>query len=140
RVSTSATRTWTDANRDWTPDCDLLNNTAQDLRAGGGDFCGAVANTNFGKSVFDTTQDPALLSGWGVRAGDWQYGISVQQQLLPRVSMEAGYYRRWLENFVVTDNLTLKATNFDPFTISAPADSRLPGGGSYAIPGPLYNV
>ena len=140
RVSTTATRTWTDANRNWTADCDLLNNTAQDLRAGGGDFCGAVANTNFGKSVFDTTQDPALLSGWGVRSGDWQIGASIQQEVLPRVSVDVGYYRRWLENFVVTDNLTLKPTNFDPFTISAPVDSRLPNGGGYAIPGPLYNV
>ena len=76
RVSTTATRTWTDANKNFIPDCDLLNNAAQDLIAGGGDFCGAVANTNFGKSVFDTTQDPALFSGWGVRSGDWQYGAS----------------------------------------------------------------
>jgi hypothetical protein len=140
RVSTTATRTWTDANRNWVADCDLLSNVAQDLRAGGGDFCGAVANTNFGKSVFDTTQDPGLLSGWGVRSGDWQIGASVQQQILPRVSFELGYYRRWLENFVVTDNLTLKAGNFDPFTIAAPVDPRLPDGGGYPIPGPLYNV
>jgi len=140
RVSTTATRTWTDANSNWTPDCDLLSNASQDLRASGNDFCGAVANTNFGKSVFDTTQDPALFSGWGVRTGDWQYGVSVQQELLPRVSMEVGYYRRWLVNFIATDNLNQSASQYDPFTISAPVDSRLPGGGGYAIPGPLYNV
>ena len=51
RVSTTATRTWTDSNGNFTPDCDLLNNAAQNLIASGGDFCGAVANTNFGKSV-----------------------------------------------------------------------------------------
>jgi hypothetical protein len=140
RVSTTATRTWTDANSNWTPDCDLLSNASQDLRAGGNDFCGAVANTNFGKSVFDTTQDPALFSGWSVRTGDWQYGVSVQQELLPRVSMEVGYYRRWLVNFIATDNLNQAASQYDPFTISAPVDSRLPGGGGYAIPEPLYNV
>ncbi len=140
RVSTTATRTWTDSNGNFVPDCDLLNNAAQDLRPSGGDFCGAVANTNFGKSVFDTTQDPALFSGWGVRAGDWQYGVSVQQQLMARVSVEVGYYRRWLNNFIVTDNLTVAANNYDPFTISAPVDSRLPNGGGYAIPGPLFNI
>jgi hypothetical protein len=140
RVSTSATRTWTDANRNWAPDCDLLNNAAQDLRAGGGDFCGAVANTNFGKSVFDTTQDPALFSGWGVRTGDWQYGVSVQQAVLPRVSFEIGYYRRWLVNFIATDNLNQAANQYDTFTINAPLDSRLPNGGGYAVQGPLYNV
>ena len=140
RVSTTATRTWTDANGNFNPDCNLLSTAAQDLRTSGGDFCGSVANTNFGKSVFDTTQDPALFSGSGVRSGDWQIGASVQQQLLPRVSAELGYYRRWLQNFIVTDNLTVSANNYDPFTISAPLDSRLPNGGGYAVPGPLYNI
>jgi hypothetical protein len=140
RLSTTATRTWTDSNGNFTPDCDLLSNVAQDLRSSGRDFCGAVANTNFGKSVFDTTQDPALFSGWGVRSGDWQIGASVQQQLLPRVSVEVGYYRRWLKNFIVTDNLTVTPSNYDPFTISAPLDSRLPNGGGYKIPGTLFNV
>ena len=115
-----------------------MNNAAQTVV--GGDFCGAVANTNFGKAVLDTTQDPALLSGWGVRSGDWQWGASVQQQIAPRVSVELSYLRRWLLNFVVTDNLAIAAGDFDKFTISAPVDARLPDGGGYAIPGTLYNV
>ena len=41
--------------------------------------------------------DPTLLNGWGVRPSDWQIGASVQQQLLPRVSVEVGYFRRWLQ-------------------------------------------
>ncbi len=140
RISTTASRTWTDANGNFKPDCDLSNNAAQDLRTGGGDFCGAVANTNFGKSVFDTTQDPALFNGWGVRSGDWQWGASIQRQVAPRVSVEVSYLRRWLLNFVVTDNLAIAPSNFDPFTITAPVDARLPNGGGYAVPGPLYNV
>ena len=32
RVPTSVTRSWTDANGNFTPDCDLLNGEAQDLR------------------------------------------------------------------------------------------------------------
>ena len=35
-------RTWTDANGNFQPDCDLQNPLAQDLRPGGGDFCGPV--------------------------------------------------------------------------------------------------
>ena len=50
---------------------------------------------------------------------------------------EGDLVRRWV---VVTDNLAVAANNFDRFTISAPADARLPNGGSYPIPGPLYNV
>jgi hypothetical protein len=140
RISTTATRTWTDANGNFVPDCDLRNNAAQDLRASGGDFCGAVANTNFGRSVFDTTQDPALFNGWGVRSGDWQWGASIQRQVAPRVSVEVSYLRRWLLNFVVTDNRAIAASDFDKFTIPAPIDSRLPNGGGYAVAGPLYNV
>ena len=141
RLDRSATRTWTDANRQLRrPTATCLNNAAQDLRASGGDFCGAVANTNFGKSVFDTTQDPALLSGWGVRSGDWQFGVSVQQQLLPRVSVEVGYYRRWLRELHRHRQPAFRPANFDTFTITAPVDPRLPNGGGYAVPGPLYNV
>jgi Carboxypeptidase regulatory-like domain len=140
RISTTATRTWTDANNNFRPDCDLSSNAAQDLRPTGGDFCAAVANTNFGKSVFDTTQDPALFNGWGVRSGDWQWGASIQRQVAPRVSVEASYLRRWLLNFVVTDNLAIASSDFDAFTITAPVDARLPNGGGYQVAGPLYNV
>jgi hypothetical protein len=139
RISTTASRTWTD-NGNFVPDCDLSNNALQDRRATGGDLCGAVPNTSFGKSVFDTTQDPALFNGWGVRSGDWQWGASVQQQVAPRVSVELSYLRRWLLNFVVTDNLAIAADNFDKFTIKAPVDARLPDGGGYQVAGPLYNV
>ena len=78
RLSTTASRAWTDANGNWVPDCDLLNPVAQDLRAIGRDVCGPNTNTNFGTPVFSSTLDPALLSGWGVRPGDWQWGASVQ--------------------------------------------------------------
>jgi hypothetical protein len=139
RISTTASRTWTD-NGNFVPDCDLSNNALQDRRATGGDLCGAVANTNFGKSVFDTTQDPALFNGWGVRSGDWQWGASIQRQVAPRVSVELSYLRRWLLNFVVTDNLAIAAGDFDKFTVAAPVDARLPNGGGYAVPGVLYNV
>ena len=36
--------------------------------------------------------------------------------------MEVGYFRRWLQNFTVNDNLVVTAANFDPFSISAPLD------------------
>jgi hypothetical protein len=133
------TRAWTDADRDYVPDCDLLNPGAQDLRAGGGDFCGALSNQNFGKPVFSGNFDPAILEGWGVRPSDWQIGVSVQQKLLTGVSVEVGYNRRWLQNFTVTDNLALTAADFDTFSIVAPSDPRLPGGGGYTISN-LYNV
>jgi hypothetical protein len=30
-----------------------------------------------------------------VRPSDWQFGASIQQEVLPRTSVEVGYHRRW---------------------------------------------
>ena len=139
RMDTTQTRNWTDSNNNRVPDCDLLNGAAQNLSAAGGDVCGAWANTNFGKYVYSLSYDEKILKGWGVRPSDWQIGVTVQQEILPRVSLEVGYTRRWLENFTVTDNRALSPGDFDTFTAIAPLDSRLPGGGGYSIPG-LYHV
>src|SRR5262249_47117296 len=65
RIVHTTTRSWTDANGNWFPDCDLTNTGAQDLRATGGDFCGALADPNLGKQVLSTNYDPAAVNGWG---------------------------------------------------------------------------
>jgi len=139
RLSTTTTRSWTDANGNFRADCDLLNAATQDLRASGGDLCGANTNANFGTEVFESSLDPALLSGWGVRSGDWQWGASVQQEVLPRVAVEVGYQRRWLVNFTITDNLTRSPDDHTQFGINIPVDPRLPDGGGGVLQG-LYNV
>ncbi len=141
RLTTSVTRTWTDANGNFTPDCDLQNALLQDNRATGGDFCAQISTLNFGKDVFTSSLDPALTNGWGIRPGDWQFGLSVQQQVLPRVSVEVGYNRRWwLNNETIVDNTTNTAADFGSFTFAVPNDPRLPGSAQGAVLGPLYNV
>jgi hypothetical protein len=117
-----------------------MNPAAQDLRSGGGDFCGAWANQSFGKERATTVLDPSLLSGWGARPSDWQFGVSVQQEIAPRVSVEVGYYRRWWNHFTpLTDNILTKPSDYDQFNLTAPLDARLPGGGGYTV-GPLYDI
>jgi len=133
------TRTWTDANGNFQPDCDLLNPQANDARPTGGDFCGQISNLAFGQPVLTGNYDPDLLSGWGVRSGDWSFGLSVQQQLLPRMSVEVGYYRRTFDNFTLNDNLSVKPSDLGTYSIVAPQDPRLPNGGGYTISG-LYDV
>ena len=135
----TTTRSWTDSNRNFIPDCNLLNSAAQNLTASGGDNCGAMANPNFGTSVVGTTYDPNLLKGWGKRDYNWEFSAGVQHQLLPRMSVDVTYFRRAFGNFMVTDNLTLAPSDFSSFSITAPLDSRLPGGGGYAVSG-LYDV
>src|SRR5262245_57775888 len=141
RIATTASRTWTDGGvpgiagsaGDFFPQCDLTNNLANGE-------CGATTQTTFGTSALTTAAiDTGLLNGWGVRPRDWQVGVSVQQQVLPRVSVEIGYLKRWLQNFTATDNLAVASSDFTPFSITAPSDPRLPGGGGNTV-GTLYNV
>ena len=138
------TRTWIDANGDLAPNCDLSNPNANGNPAavnggGGADFCGQISNTAFGQPVLSGSYDPNLLNGWGVRAGDWSLGLSVQQQIFKRMSIEVGYYRRSFDGFTVNDNQALENADLTPYTVLAPSDSRLPNGGGYQI-GTLYDV
>jgi hypothetical protein len=133
RIVNMVSRSWTDTNGNHIVDCDLLNPAAQTLP--GGDTCGALTGDalNFGKPGTFTRVNPALLSGWGVRPSDSQWGINLQQELMPRVSLDVGYNRRWWNNFTVTDNLAVTPSDYQPWVINAPNDPRLPGGGGYPI-------
>jgi len=134
-VVTSAFRSWNDADGDMVPDCDLRNPLAQNFIAAGGDSCGAWSNRLFGSSTQGTAWNPALLTGWGVRPNDWALGVGVQHEFLPRASVEVSYNRRWFptRNFTVTDNRAVTNADYDSFSLVAPLDPRLPGGGGYVI-------
>ena len=57
----STTRNWTDSNKNYIPDCDILNPAAQNLTATGGDICAAMSNPDFGTTRIGTTVDPTWL-------------------------------------------------------------------------------
>jgi hypothetical protein len=132
-VPPQTTRNWNDANRNFIPDCELLNPDANGE-------CAAMANRSFGRvQAPSSTYDPELLGGWGVRPGNWQVGVSLQRQVLSRVSVEVGYHRRWFDEFTVTDNRAVSPGDYDPYSITVPADARLPRGGGYVIDD-LFNI
>jgi carboxypeptidase family protein len=126
-------RSWIDANHNFVPDCDLMNADAQDLRDRGGDLCGVISNSGFGKNVLTNSIDSAVLDGWGVRPSDWSLGLSFEQQIGPRSAVHVTYGRRWYHGFPVVDNLALQPDDSTPFDVVAPLDPRLPGGGGYVV-------
>jgi hypothetical protein len=84
----------------------------------------------------------SVLNGWGVRPHDYQYTGTIQQQILPRVSADFSFTHRTFHGFFITDNLNRHEGNtfsgsvlssYETFTVNAPTDSRLPGGGGYPI-------
>jgi hypothetical protein len=131
RLVNTTNRSWNDANRNYVPDCDLVNPVVNGE-------CGAMSNPDFGTTRPGVTYDPDTLKGWGKRDNNWQFTTSLQREILPRTSVEVSYFRTWFGNFTVQDDRALTATDFNTFSIAAPADPRLPDGGNYTISG-LYD-
>jgi hypothetical protein len=137
RIQTTLSRGWTDNDGDRVVDCDILNPVAQSpTTTGHVDTCAATTGNSlrFANSLTGLdVVNPAILGGWGVRGYDWQFGVAIQQEVLPRVSVEVAYNRRWWGNFTVTENQALGANDFETWIATAPLDPRLPGGGGYNI-------
>ena len=140
RTATTTTRTWDDRTYpvgdprrgNFVPDCDL-NNPALNGE------CARMDNQNLGKAVFNRSFDPDFVGGWGTRPYNWSLGLSVQQEVVPRVSVTVAYNRNWWGNWYVVDNRATTSADYTPYSISAPLDPRLPGGGGQTISG-LYNL
>ena len=131
-VAFQTTRSWNDANRNFYPDCDLKSPAANGE-------CGAMANAAFGSPRSATQYDPKVLNGFGVRPFNWELSASVQHEIVPRVAVNVGYFRRWYGNFAVTDNRAVEASDYTRYSIVSPVDSRLPNGGGDTVSG-LYDL
>jgi hypothetical protein len=132
RIATNTTRNWTDTDRDFGPDCNL-----HDPAANG--ECARMDNQNLGRPVFTRSFDPNFVGGWGSRPNNWSMSAGVQHELMPRISVSASYNRNWWGNWYVVDNRSTALGDYTPYSLRAPSDPRLPGGGGYAING-LYNL
>ena len=128
----STTRTWNDANGNYNPDCDLNNFSPNGE-------CGAIDNSRFGTVVVNTKYADDALRGFGKRAYNWQTSVSIQHQLKPGTAVTVGFFRTSFGSFTATDNLLVTPADYDPYCITAPVDSRLPGGGGYELCG-LYDI
>jgi hypothetical protein len=131
RIPTQTSRAWlnpTNFNFTNSPGCDLKNPAAQP-------DCGPMLNQSFGTQVFNTNYDANMVTGWGSRPYVWSTGVSVQQELLSGLAVTVGYFRNSWGNLSVVDNTLTSASDYTPFSIRAPLDARLPGGGGQVVSG-----
>jgi hypothetical protein len=97
-----------------------------------------------------------LLTGQGKRRSEWQFGLGVQHEILPRLSAEFTYNHRKYSNLTVSDQLGIGCDRFngatelnacldaalnytspqyDFFSVVAPSNPGLPDGGGYTVRG-----
>jgi hypothetical protein len=135
-VGTSDTRAWKDLDGNGSPFDSSGHIQLNELT-------NSISTPSFGKNIPSSSlTDPAVLNGWGARGYNWEYTVSAQHQLAPRISISGGWFRRKFGNQTVTvDNRYNFAKNsYDgPFCANAPADPNLPGGGGYQVCG-LYDL
>ena len=125
QIVLSATRTWTDANRDFIPQ---------------GSELGPLSNAAFGNPRAATLAlDENMTFGFGNRDYTWQGSASIQHELRQGLAVNVGYFRTWYGNLTFVDNRSVTPADFDQYCITAPTDPRLPGGGGNQICG-LYDV
>ena len=134
RIAGRANRTWSDANGDYIPDCDLTLATANGE-------CGVLSNQLFGSLIPTVDSADEVLRGWYNRPYNWQFNVALQQELAPGVSLEFIYFRTWFGNQTVTDDLNLGPEDFDQYSYTVPTNDLLPGGGGsdiFTAPAALY--
>jgi hypothetical protein len=95
---------------------------------------GVSRNANFGLPVGATRFDQD--SPWPT---NWQESIGIEQELWRGVSVAGTYFHRDYQNISLTRNLLVDPDlDYTPFTITAPQNSSLPGGGGEVIT--MYNL
>lgn len=120
-------------------------------------FCGRTGNSSVLHQQYCDAAGQNLMSGWGVRRAEWQFGLGIQREVLPRLSVEATFNHRKYLNLQSQDvlgrgcdyylagdvqgclnnyaNFNSTGGTYDFFSITAPVDPSLPNGGGYTIKG-----
>ena len=116
-------RSWNDINRDYVPDCDLLNPLTNGE-------CGTISDLRFGKPIPSTElrrRGPEVgQSALQLGALDRRPARARCRESPPMSATSGGY--------MATSPRPIIAPlpgDFDPFCIPAPLDPRLPDGGGY---------
>jgi hypothetical protein len=114
----ATSRSWTDTNGNYVPDCNLMN-----LAANG--ECGAVTNPLFGQPFSVQTLADDVRQGWFKREYNNEWNVQLQQELRPGIGVAVGYFHRQWGNMSVTQNTRVTAADFSSYCNTAPSDPRL---------------
>ena len=68
-------------------------------------ICGRTENSSQAHVDYCNEAGQNLMAGWNKRRNEWQFGLGIQHELLPRLSAEVTYNRRKYAN--LTDNDTV---------------------------------
>jgi hypothetical protein len=135
-------RGWDDLNGNRIIDCDFTNQAAHTLPGGdfcasmltgnaantfltfgeppnsnqlanSDSFCGRTERSSTLHQDYCNVAGQNLMSGWGTRRSEWQFGLGVQHEVLPRLSAEVTYNRRKYSNLTDADVLGRGCDYFD---------------------------
>ncbi|NOT27753.1 MAG: TonB-dependent receptor [Acidobacteria bacterium] len=124
-ASSNTTRTWTDSNGNYVPDCDLRNPQVNGE-------CGIWGDLSFGGVRPGTSWAENAIKGFNVQQYNWQGSVSLQHELRPGVALNVGYFRTSYGNFLITDNEAVTAADYDEYCITRPS---APSQGGVTMPG-----
>jgi hypothetical protein len=131
RVNTSinsATRSWTDTNGNFVPDCNLTNPALNGE-------CGLL-NSPLGSPNVAASYGSSITSGWGVRPNDQEFAAGLNHEVLPRLAVDFQFTHHSFGNFIASQDINHPpASSFSSYCVAAPLDSHLPGGGGNQICG-----
>ena len=68
--------------------------------------CG-LTSSSVGRAggILRAATDQNLMQGWGNRRNEWQFGLGIQHEVLPRLSVELTYNRRKYGNLTETETV-----------------------------------
>jgi hypothetical protein len=127
RVNTSvntASRSWTDTNGNFVPDCVLANPALNGE-------CGLL-NAPLGSLNVAAQYSPEITNGYGVRPNDHEVAIGGQQEIRQGFAVDFQYTRHAFGNFVASQNTTRPPSAYDSFCVTAPTAAGAVSG--YTLP------
>ena len=116
RVNTtqnSASRTWTDLNHNFVPDC-VLTNPAQNGECG-------LLNAPLGSLAIAATYDPSITSGFGVRPNDHEVEFGVAHAITHRLAADFQFTRHSFGNFIASYNSGRPPSDYNTYCVTAPS-------------------